>query len=161
MKNLYKITVLKWFEHNSGHKKNYKKTLIANNMIHDSSLGMMPVSHRWLWLGILLTCGDHSSDTVEMTEKQLRAMLESSKSVSSALESLQSFQLLRYEVVICNGSPNRIEKNRIEKNRNENNIAPFVFRPQRCLDILLLVLRLPVLPLASLLCVGRHSLKVS
>lgn len=95
---IYRIRINNWDRHNVGRKKAYSKTLIANNFCTDNKLGTLPLSHRWLFLGILLECGSSNRDIVEMNERQLRVMLESSKSVSRVLDSLQSLQLLSYEI---------------------------------------------------------------
>jgi hypothetical protein len=98
-KCIYKITVTNWAKYNSGHKSKYKRTMIANNFCSDAKLRAVPVSVRWMFLAVLLTCGDMSSEVVEMSESVLREVLESSKSVSTALESLQSLQLLTFEKI--------------------------------------------------------------
>jgi hypothetical protein len=111
-KDIYKITVKNWSTHNKAHKKSFKKTLISNNFCSDNKLGVLPLSHRWLFLGLLLECGSHNTDTVELNEKQLRALLESSKSIDRALDALQSLQLVSYEKY-------SLFMNRIEVNRRE------------------------------------------
>ena len=115
--DVYKITIINWEKHNPNRKKNYKYTQISNNLIHDSKLRVLPVSVRWLWINLLLTAGDHSRDTVEISERQLRDMLESSWSVARALNAFQSFQMVSYEILPS--LYNRIELNRIEENRIE------------------------------------------
>lgn len=120
MKNnrLFKITLTNWVEHNPSGKKTYKKTMIPNNFCSDGKLRVVPVSHRWLFLGIILICGDHARDTVEISESMLRDMLESSKSIVSVLDQLQSLQLLTYTIVefplILNELKERKEKKRKE-----------------------------------------------
>lgn len=98
-KAIYKIKVTNWGKYNAKQKKAYKSTLISNNFCTDSKLSVLPLSHRWLFLGILLTCGNHTSDTIEMSERQVRDLLESSKSIERALASLQSLQLLTYDKI--------------------------------------------------------------
>lgn len=118
MRNIvYTIKVNNWSKYNSSLKKGHKATLISNNFCSDGKLGAVPVTVRWLFLGILLTCGDHTRDTVEMSEKSLRDLLESSWSVQRALEALQSLQLLSYD-------KNELLLNRIEKNRKEKKRIP-------------------------------------
>lgn len=114
MSIIYKITILNWGEYNPKHKKSFKKLMIPNNFAQDAKLNAMPVTHRWMWLVLLLTCSDYSNDTVELSERQVRAMLESSKSIDSVLDRLQSFQLLRYEKYALS-KENRKEDKRIEK----------------------------------------------
>lgn len=118
-KTIYKITVTKWNEHNSHVKKSHKKTMISNNFCTDSKLGVLPVTVRWMFLGILLTCGNEARDCVEMSESRLRELLESSKSVSRALSELQSLRVLTFEVsetsLILNEMKVKEEKRKEEK----------------------------------------------
>jgi len=79
---------------------------------------MVPLTVRWMFLGIVLTCGDYTSDTVEMNERQLRELLESSWSVPRALSSLQSIQVLTYQKInLFLIEDNRKEDKGIEKNK--------------------------------------------
>jgi hypothetical protein len=119
MENIYKITITNWEKHNPNRKKHYKYTLISNNMIYDYKLRALPVSARWLWVSLLLIAGDHARDCIELTERQLRDLLESSWSIPRALDAFQSFQLVTWEFVKTNSHPNRIEENRREENRRE------------------------------------------
>ena len=119
-KALYTITVLNFNKYNSSLKKGHKSTLISNNFCTDSKLGVLPLTVRWMFLGIVLTCGDYTRDTVEMNERQLRELLESSWSVPRALDSLQSIQLLNYAKIDL--FINRIEKKVKEEKRIEKNI---------------------------------------
>jgi hypothetical protein len=122
LKRIFKINVKNWAEYNKGHRKSYTKLLIPHNFCSDAKLRAMPVTHRWLFLGIILTCGDHASDTIEMSEKQLRDLLESSKSVQSAMDLLQSLQLLAFEV--SNPALYIKEKRSKEKRREEKLPGP-------------------------------------
>jgi hypothetical protein len=122
--DLYKIHVIKFDKHNATLKKGHKATLISNNFCSDPKLGMVPLTVRWMFLGIVLTCGDYTSDTIEMNEKQLRDLLESSWSVPRALDSLQSIQVLSYSKIEL--FINRIEKKVKEEKRNENTQKPKV-----------------------------------
>lgn len=112
---IYSIVISNWAKYNSKMKKGHKATLISNNFCDDSKLRVLPLSVRWMYLACLLTAGDQTSDCIEMTESQLRAVLESSWSVPRALDALKQLQLLTYaknEILL-----NRIEKKRIEENR--------------------------------------------
>jgi hypothetical protein len=120
-KHIYTITVSNWSKYNNNIKKGHKATLIANNFCSDNKLGTLPLTVRWLFLGILLTCGDHTTDTVELNDKQLRDLLESSWSVDRALDALKQLQLLSYEKNAA--FINRIEKKVIENKRKEENSA--------------------------------------
>lgn len=116
-KSIYKITVINWDKHNSQMKRGHKATLIQNNFCTDAKLRVVPVTVRWLFLGILLTCGDHTRATIEMSDRQLRDMLESSWSIERALSSLKELQLLSYAKI--DFFTNRIEDKRKERNRKE------------------------------------------
>lgn len=125
---IYTITVSNWNKHNATIKKGHKATLISNNFCWDSKIGAVPLTVRWLFLGILLTCGDLTTDTVELNERQVRDLLESSWSVDRALGALQQLQLLRYtknEFIL-----NRIEKKVVEEKRKEvvESSVPKVFQ---------------------------------
>lgn len=112
---IYKITVLNWERHNPKHKQYYKKALIDNNFGRDAKLRILPMTTRWLFLNIVLSCSDICRDTVELSPNTLRGMLECNRSIVGALRSLQSLQLLTFEKV----DPLRVELNRIELNRIE------------------------------------------
>lgn len=119
-KFIYKISVTNFSKHNANLKKGHKSTLISNNFCTDPKLGMLPMSTRWMFLGLVLTCGDLTRDTVEISAKHLRDLLECNRNIDGALDSLQELQLLSYSKIGL--FLNRIEKNRIEKNRKE--LAP-------------------------------------
>ena len=119
-KSLYLINVTDFAKNNSTLKKGHKFTLISNNFCTDNRLGMLPLSHRWLFLGLLLMCGNHTTDTVELNEKQLRDMLESSRSVDKALDALQYLQLLNYTKI--DFLMNRIDIKGKEIKVKENNL---------------------------------------
>ena len=112
---IYKIKILNWEAHNSSHKKHYKRLMIPNNFTRDAKLRVVPVTVRWMWLDLLLTCSDLSRDSVEYSESMLRDVLESSWSIERALSTLESLQLLTWQKVPL------IEENRIEK-KEENRI---------------------------------------
>lgn len=94
---IYKITVLNWLEHNSGTKKHFKKTLIANNLISDAKINALPLSCKWLFINLLLICGDYAKDTITLTERQVNDILTSKEGPQNALDRLASFQLVSYE----------------------------------------------------------------
>lgn len=117
VKTIYEINLTNFSKYNSSLKKGHKATLISNNFCDDAKLRVLPLSVRWMFLNIILTCGDHTSDTIELSERQLRDMLESSWSIERALDSLKHLQLLSYSK--NDSLLNRIEKNRKEKKRKE------------------------------------------
>lgn len=96
---MYKISVLNWEEHNGGAKKHFKYTRIKNNFCSDDKLGMLPLTHGWLFLDILLTCGEAGKNVVLMSNQHVTKTLRSSRQPQEALDALQSFQLLTYEIV--------------------------------------------------------------
>lgn len=118
LKAIYKITLLNWHKHNPNRKKSYKYTLISNNFYCDSKLSVLPVSHKWLLLALLLMCGNEGSDTIEVSERHLRDQLESSKSIERALDALKSLRILTWELSKLS-LINRIEEKRkgIEEKR--------------------------------------------
>lgn len=118
---IYKITVNNWKRYNATIKPGHKKTMISNNFCTDAKLREVPVSVRWMFLGIVLACGDVGGDTVEVSDKQLRVLLESSWSIGRALSSLQSLQVLSYEEIAV--FTNRIEKKRREEKVREEKIS--------------------------------------
>lgn len=115
LKKIFKITVTKWNDHNKGHKRSFKKTMISNNFCSDAKLCAMPLSHRWLFLSLLLMCGNDGRDTIEIDEKSLRKYLESSKSTESVLSLFQSLQILTWEIL----NQPLIEVKRSEKKLSE------------------------------------------
>lgn len=117
---IYEITILKWENHNPNRKKSYTHTLIANNLIHHTMLGTVPVTVRYLWIALLLICGSLGRAVIELSESRLRELLESSWSTERALGTLQSFQLLTYREIQFTPYIKGIEENRIEENRKES-----------------------------------------
>lgn len=108
---------MKFQKYNGTIKKGHKSTLISNNFCSDPKLGALPMSTRWMFLGIVLTCGDLARDTVEMSSKQLRNLLECNRNIDGELDQLQEIQVLSYtknEFLL-----NRKEKKVIEKKRKE------------------------------------------
>jgi hypothetical protein len=119
-KFIYRITVTNFNKYNSTLKKGHKSTLISNNFCSDPKLGTLPMTTRWMFLGIVLTCGDFTRDTVEMSSKALRNLLECNRDVDRELYSLQSLQVLTFEKI--DPFMNRIEKKVKESKRKEENI---------------------------------------
>lgn len=97
MNNLFTIKVNNWHEHNPGKKNTYKKTLIANNIIHDARICALPATHKWLFFSILMICGDYASDTVTLTERQVNDHLTARVGATNALTLLQEYQLVTFE----------------------------------------------------------------
>jgi hypothetical protein len=123
-KALYKITLTNWLEHNPGKKNTYKKTLIANNLITDAKVLALPLSHRWLFINLLLICGDYASDTVTLNEQQLNDILTARVGCENALHQLQSLQLVTFEKVLLKKERNKeIKKERKEENTEPKNLV--------------------------------------
>lgn len=97
-KAIYKITILNWEKHNPNRRKSYKYTMIANNFCSDSKLLAVPMSTRWLFLGLLLLCGDYGEASVEVSASTLIGLVKTGGSVTEGLSQLQQLQLLTYEV---------------------------------------------------------------
>jgi len=97
--SLFKITVLKWFEHNPNAKKTYKRSMIQHSLVSDAKINAMPLSHKWLFINMLLICGDHANDTITLTQRQLNDILTTREGAHNALARLQSFQLITYEEI--------------------------------------------------------------
>ncbi len=96
-KSIYRITLLNWKEHNSGHRKSYKKVMLSNNFIQDAKVKSMPMTHRWVFLNLIVICGEHASDTVELTQQQLNNIIETRLGANNVLQTLQQLQVLTYE----------------------------------------------------------------
>lgn len=133
---IYKITVLKWREHNPTAKKHFKKTMIEHRLMTDAKINALPLSHKWLFINLLLICGEHANDTITMTQRQVNEVLTTREGASNALARLQSFQLIRYEEIVLI-EENRIEENRKEKKRIEfprGSKTPVVEAPEKVLN---------------------------
>lgn len=113
---IYKITLLNWFEHNPKAKKSFKKTMIEHRLISDATINSMPLSHRWLFINLILICGDHANDTITLTQRQINDILTTKEGAENALTLMSQFQLLSFE---------KTESFRIEvkeKNRKEEKL---------------------------------------
>lgn len=55
------------------------------------------MSTRYMLLGIILACGDMNSNTVRMSAKDLRDLMECNRNIDRELDSLQELQVLTYE----------------------------------------------------------------
>lgn len=98
MKNaIYKITLLNWERHNKGHKNTYKKIMLRASFCSDAKVRTLSMTDRWLFLNLIVTCSDVARDTVELSSKQLRDMLECNRSIDGALDRLKSLRILSYE----------------------------------------------------------------
>lgn len=70
--------------------------MISNNFVTDAKIRNLSMTLRWVFLNLLVTCGDHGSDTVEISQNTLRDMLECRLNIDSVLDRLQSLQLVTY-----------------------------------------------------------------
>lgn len=85
-------------------------------MITDARICALPLSHRWLFLSLLLICGDHACDTVTLTERQVNDALTVRVGAENALQVLQEFQLVTFEKTLLKKEKKRKEdKERKEK----------------------------------------------
>lgn len=120
---IFRITLTNWEKHNSHQKKGYKATLIPNRFCEDAKLRVLPMTHRWLFLNLVLTCSDLCRNTVELSSKTVRNMLETNLNIVRVLERMQELQLLTFEKVPL------IEENR--KKRKESNGIEFHALPKK------------------------------
>lgn len=118
MKRIFNIKVVSWSDHNKSHKPSFKKTQIANNFCTDARIVTLPLCVRWLFLGLVLECGNSNSDTLMISERQVNALLTTRLGAMNALTQLQSLQMVSFEI-IEHSIQNRIELNRKEEKRNE------------------------------------------
>jgi hypothetical protein len=115
---IFKITVLGWEKHNGNKKKGHRYFLLENRFFEDSKISNLSASETILYIKLLATAGDLNSNCFETHSKLLpNCMSCGDKLLAKYLETLQSFQLISYEIL----EPlyNIIEKKRIEKNRKE------------------------------------------
>lgn len=111
---LFRITIPNWNEFNPKHKKGYRATMIPNNFCTDARLNALPMSVRWLYLGLRLMCGEYANDTVLINERQVNDLLTSRLGCVNALTLLQEFQLLTFEKVPL------IKENKREENKRNS-----------------------------------------
>ncbi len=117
-KTIYKIHIKSWDKYNGTLKRGHKKIMISTGFLSDAKIRTLSPGGKLLYLGLLLCCGEHTSNLIECSHDHL-VMLTGGRGhdVSMLLDQLQSLQLLTYEKI----APNRIEKNRKEDNRIEKN----------------------------------------
>ena len=118
-RDIYKITILNWEHHNKGHKKTFKKILLNNSFCTDAKIRTLSMTSRWCFLNLLVMCGDIARDTIELSSKHLRDIIECNRNIDGVLGQMQELQLLTFEKI----APFRIEKKRNEENRNEKNVT--------------------------------------
>lgn len=94
---IFKIRVVKWNEHNKSAKNTYKKTMVSHTIVTDAKLLSLPVGCRWLFVCLILRCGENGNDTVTLTERQVNDILSTRIGAENALSLLQSLQLVTFE----------------------------------------------------------------
>jgi len=122
MKNtIYKIHVINWNKHNTGHKSTYKKIMIKANFCTDAKIRTLSMSERWVFLNLIVACSDVARDTVELSSKHIRDMLESNRNIDGVLDRLQSLQLVTYEKRLFNelNELNELKKRKEKKKEKE------------------------------------------
>lgn len=117
---IYQITVPNFRKYNQSLKKGHKATLISNNFCTDSELRTLPMSTRWMFLGIVLTCGDFGDNVVRMSSKDLRDLLECNRNIDRELASLEELQVLSYEKFDLLNNRKEYKEKRKEYNRGED-----------------------------------------
>lgn len=129
--NLYKITILNWGKYNKNSKPSMHSVMISKRFFDDHAIATLPAGGKLLYLGLLLRRGEDENtfkqgskdldDTffIASHDLLLRYAGGSGQVVLRLLDLLQSFQLLRYEIL----PPllNRIEKKGIERKVKEEN----------------------------------------
>lgn len=94
--------------------------MIQHTLINDAKINALPLSHRWLFINILLICGDYANDTITLTHRQINEILTTNEGAENALARLELFQLLTFEKLdFFRKEVNRIEENVKEENQNE------------------------------------------
>lgn len=128
---MFRIKVNNWKKQNEKHKDFYKKTPIANNFCTDSKLIGLPMVARWLYLGLLLLCGDSNKDTVSVGEGYLKLLAGNGIGYRKVLDRLQSIQLLSYASIdplevfneLNNKESNKAEDVPLEPAKDFSNIS--------------------------------------
>src|SRR5690606_22351395 len=116
---LYKITVHKWSDHNKAHKKSYKYTRIANNLLDHPKVKSCSTTAKLVYIALLLRCGQDANEIITVNERSILDMITIRQRVANVLDELQSFQLLSYEKI----SLNRIEGiEKKERNRTSDGV---------------------------------------
>lgn len=95
---IYRITVTNWSKHNPNIKRSHKYSMISHNFCYDSKLQELPISYRWLFLGLVLICGSNGEDTMKISERSLKDLLKTGGRLEEALTALKLFQLVSYDV---------------------------------------------------------------
>lgn len=113
-KTIYKITVTKWAEHNKGHKATYKKFMIRANFCTDAKIRTLSMTERWLFLNLIVACSDIAMDTVELSQKHIRDILECRRNIDSVLDRFVELQLVTYEKMV----PNELKELKELKEKN-------------------------------------------
>lgn len=124
MKKIFKIKVTNWNAHNPNPKKSYKKTLICNGIVGNAKLQSLPVACRWLFLALVLQCGNDGYDTVTISERNMNAILSTRIGASKALCLLEQYQLVTYQVFIKGIELKRKEEKIISKERTKSKPPP-------------------------------------
>ena len=134
--DIYKITVINFLKHNPKSRASFKKTLIANNFCDDARIRTLSMNSRWLFLNLVLACGNSGGDTVELSSSTLRTMLECNRNIDGALDQLQSLQLVTYEKLALIESKLRITEGKVRKTEVTAEVqAPSSDPPQKPVEI--------------------------
>ena len=104
---IFKVKVINWFNHNPTKKKTYKKTMISNSLPYDAKINALPLSNKWLFINLLLICGEHGNDTITITQRQVNDILTTREGALNALSRLQSLQLVTFEKLPLNKERNK------------------------------------------------------
>lgn len=110
-KIIYTITLINFNKHNPTLKRGHKSTLISNKFFEDAKVMMLPTTTQLLLIKLILTCGEHCSNTVALSKQQLNNMLAACKQVESSLSALQQLQVLTWE----KSEPFKIRRDKIRR----------------------------------------------
>lgn len=94
--------------------------MILNGIITDAKICTLPVATRWLFLALLIECGNNANDTITMTERQINDILTTRLGAQNALSRLQSLQLVTFDIMPLIEEKGREEKRRERKGRERN-----------------------------------------
>lgn len=112
----YKITVFNWIKNNPKYKDFYKKTPIANNFCTDSTLQELPISARWMYLGLILLCGSSNKQTIIVGVTTLKQLSSKGVAYLDLVRLLEQFQLLSYASFT---SLNELKEVKVEEEEKE------------------------------------------
>lgn len=117
-KNIYTITINKFFEHNPKAKKSYTHFMLSKRIFSDEKVSQLKPIELQLYLYCLAICADMASERIQISAQMLPKYFRiSTQMLSNCLSRLEELQLLTAEK--NHSLVNRIEEKRIEEKRIE------------------------------------------